>query len=62
MAMTFLAFVRNSPIVLMCSISAASPKSSIFCGVSTCVNRFFVALLTLTSVACADSATATSKV
>ena len=56
------ALVRYSPIVRMNSFSRSSPRSSIFCGVSATANKAGVARLTPTSVACADSTTATSSV
>ncbi len=48
--------------VLICPIRASSPKASIFSGVSAIWNSARVALFTPLSVACADSATATSRV
>ena len=48
--------------VLIASASLASPSATIFSGVSTVLNSGSVALFTDLSVACADSATATSKV
>jgi hypothetical protein len=60
--MTFFALLRKSPIVLICSISRSSPRSSIFCGVSATWKSARVALLTPASVACALSATATTSV
>ena len=56
------ALVRKSPIVRIISVSRSSPSASIFCGVSAIANKAGVALLTPTSVACADSTTATSRV
>ena len=46
----------------ICSISPSSPTASIFAGVSAIGNSASVARLTPLSVACADSATATSSV
>ena len=46
----------------MKGISPASPSSSIFSGVSATANSFSVALFTDTSVACADKATAATRV
>lgn len=43
-------------------VSPDSPSASIFCGVSARANNFTPALLTETSVAWADSTTATSRV
>ena len=60
--MTFRALVLKKPSVLICWRSPSSPKASIFCGVSATAKRLRVALLTPTSVACAESATATSSV
>ena len=60
--MTFFALFRHSPIVLMCSARPASPSFTIFAGVSATLNSSFVALFTEASVACADSATATTSV
>ena len=60
-AITFLALVRNRPIVLMCSISFFSPNATISAGVLMSLNNGPVARLTPTSVACADSTTATSR-
>jgi hypothetical protein len=60
-AMTFFALELNSPIVLMCALSASSPRATICAGVVTSANSARVALLTPTSVACADSTTATSN-
>ena len=48
--------------VLIASASLASPSATIFSGESTVLNNGSVALLTLLSVACADSATATNRV
>ena len=48
--------------VLIASVSFASPSATIFSGVSTVLNKGAVALLTHLSVAWADSATATSRV
>jgi hypothetical protein len=62
MAMRFLALVLKKFSVLMCWRRPSSPRSSIFWGVLATANRFFVALLTPTSVAWAESATATSSV
>ena len=59
--MTFFALPLNSPIVLICSFSPSSPRSTICCGVVTACEQRRVALLTPTSVACADSTTATSS-
>ena len=59
--MTFFALVLNRPMVLIASRSASSPKSTICCGVLMRSNRARVAMLTLASVACADSTTATSS-
>ena len=39
-AMTFLALLRNKPMVLMCSVSPASPSLIIFCGVSAMGKSF----------------------
>jgi len=60
--MTFLALVLNKPIVLIASRNASSPRSTICFGVFTRSNNGLVAILTLASVACAESTTATSKV
>ena len=60
--MTFFALELNRPMVLMCCFSPSSPSASILSGVSAMGNSFAVALFTDTSVACADSATATSSV
>jgi hypothetical protein len=46
----------------MYSPTSASPSATIFRGVSATANSARVALLTPTSVACADSTTATSSV
>ena len=56
------ALLLKSPMVLMCPISPASPSASILSGVSATRKSFSVALFTPASVACADSATATSSV
>ena len=56
------ALLRKSPMVRMCSISRSSPSASIFAGVSATLKSASVARLTPLSVACADSATATSRV
>ncbi len=48
--------------VLIMSVRRSSPRSSIFCGVSARAKSGPVALFTPASVACADSATATSSV
>ena len=61
-AATFLALVLNNPMVLMRSRIFASPNRIIFSGVSAAANRPGVALFTPTSVACADSTTATKRV
>ena len=61
-AITFLALFRYRPMELMYGISPSSPSASIFCGVSATLNSRSVALLTPTSVAWADRATATTKV
>ena len=61
-ATTFLALVRNSPMVLTSSRTRSSPSAAIFAGVSASANSAGVALLTPASVACADSTTATSSV
>ena len=61
-AITFLAFVLKSPMVLMCSLRRASPSASMSAGVSTAAKSAPVALLTPLSVACAESTTATSSV
>ena len=60
--MMFLALVLNRPIDLMWSLSRLSPRASICAGVSTFSNSGPVALLTPTSVAWAESTTATSRV
>ena len=44
------------------SVTRSSPSASILSGVSASANNAGVALLTPTSVACADSTTATSRV
>ncbi len=62
MRMMFFDLVLNRPMVRMESRSRGSPSFSIFSGVSATANRRRVALLTPTSVACADSTTATSRV
>jgi hypothetical protein len=61
-ATTFLALPRHSPIVRICSATPSSPSATIFAGVLAALNRPLVALFTDTSVACADSATATTSV
>ena len=61
-AITFFALPRQSPIVLMYSATPSSPSATIFAGVSATLNNSFVALFTDTSVACAESATATTSV
>src|SRR5690554_5877474 len=60
-AITFLALVLNRPMVEMWRLSASSPRSRIACGVLATGYRRRVALLTPTSVACADSRTAISS-
>ncbi len=60
-AMTFLALALNRPMVLMCSRTPSSPSASMASGVFATVKSFAVALLTLTSVACAESTTAISS-
>ena len=60
--MTFLAFMLNRPIEPMKGFRPASPSASIFSGVSATWKSFSVALLTETSVAWAESATATTRV
>ena len=57
----FFALVRNRPIVLMCSASAVDAEREHLRGVFATGNRRRVALLTPTSVACADSSTAASS-
>lgn len=57
-----MALLLNSPIVLTWFFNFASPKASIFFGVSATANKAGVALFTPTSVACADSTIATNKV
>ena len=56
------ALVRKSPIVRINSVTRASPSATIFAGVSASANKAGVALLTPTSVACADKTTATRRV
>ena len=48
--------------VLMYGISSSSPSAIIAAGVFATLNSGSVALLTLTSVACAERITATSRV
>ena len=60
--MTFFALFRYRPMEAMKGTSPASPSSSIFAGVSATANSLSVALLTATSVAWADRATATTSV
>ena len=48
--------------VLICSVTPSTPSASMACGVGAASNSAGVALFTPTSVACADSATATSRV
>ena len=60
-AITFFALVLNRPIVLIASRRASSPKSTICWGFLMRVNSGRQAMLTLASVACADSTTATSN-
>jgi hypothetical protein len=48
--------------VLILSVSFASPSLISFSGVSAALNRSGVALFTEESVACADSTTATRRV
>ena len=57
----FFALLRNSPMVRMCSVSAGRPNARIFSGELATANKRRVALLTPTSVACADSSTAASN-
>ena len=59
--MTFAALVLNRPIVLMKFFTPASPSANISAGVFAASYNPFVALLTLTSVACADSKTEISS-
>jgi len=59
--MTFLALVLNKPIVLIAFRSDSSPKSIIWRGFLMRSNNGRVAMLTLASVAWADSTTATSS-
>jgi len=59
--MTFLALVLNKPIVLIAFRSDSSPKSIIWRGFLMRSNNRRVAMLTLASVAWADSTTATSS-
>ena len=61
-ATTFLALVRNRPMVLISSRTLSSPSAAILAGVSAKANSAGVALLTPASVACAESTTATSSV
>ena len=61
-AKTFFALPRNSPMVLIRSSMPSTPSATIFSGVSAMANKPAVALFTPTSVACADSTTATSSV
>ena len=56
-----LAPIKADGLYMACA-SFSSPSATIFSGVSTDLNSGAVALLTLLSVAWADSATATSKV
>jgi len=60
-AMTFLALVLNSPMVLIASRSRSSPKSTICFGVLMRAKRGRQAMLTLASVAWAERTTATSS-
>jgi hypothetical protein len=60
--MTFFALVLNRPIVRMWRLRSSSPSATICSGVVTCLNRSRMARLTLASVACAESTTATSRV
>src|SRR5690606_17293380 len=60
-AITFAALALNRPMVLMYCFSPSSPRARIAAGVLATGNRRRVALLTPTSVAWADSATATSN-
>ena len=62
MATIALALLRNSPIDLMYGISPSSPSATIAAGVLATLNSRSVALLTPTSVACADRITATKRV
>ena len=55
------ALALNSPIVRMCLRMPASPSFSIESGVLASAKSVFVALFTPTSVAWADSTTATSN-
>ena len=55
------ALVLNSPILLIYGLSPVSPRSRIAFGELACSNNLLVALLTLTSVAWAESMTATSS-
>lgn len=59
--MTFFALLLNRPMVLMYSFSPSSPSARIDAGVLATGYSFAVALLTLTSVACADRMTAISS-
>jgi len=61
-AITFLALVLNRPMLLIASRSDSSPNSTMACGVLMRANKGLVAMLTLASVAWAESTTATSKV
>ncbi len=61
MAITFFALALYRPIVEMYFFSPSSPRARIFSAVLATGNRRRVALLTPTSVACADRVTATSS-
>ena len=60
-AATFAALALYRPMVLMYGFRPSSPSAAMAAGVFTTGNRRRVALLTPTSVACADSVTATSS-
>jgi hypothetical protein len=59
--MTFFALVLNKPMVLIASRNRSSPKSTICFGFLMCSNSGLQAMLTLASVAWAESTTATSN-
>jgi len=59
--MTFFALVLKRPIVLIASRRLSSPRSTICCGVVMRAKSGREATLTLASVACAESTTATSS-
>src|ERR1700709_1288584 len=60
-AITFFAFVRNNPMVLMYSVTPSSPSASTLAGVLATGYMRRIALFTETSVACADSITEISN-